>query len=136
MEENFLAAVVGRDKAEALILDHLFDCAKHAIFTSQNLWRRLELRSRTLYEKSIITRRRKMLKVVTLKEIERIFVVLDAMGISREAVVIPLRTEHPGRLTILKDGKLEIVVERDADFEDWVTGLQARIAELMKPEPD
>lgn len=77
-----------------------------------------------------------MLKVVTLKEIERIFVVLDAMGISREAVVIPLRTEHPGRLTILKDGKLEIVVERDADFEDWVTGLQARIAELMKPEPD
>lgn len=77
-----------------------------------------------------------MLKAVTLKEIERIFAVLDPLGISREAVVIPLRTEHPGRLSIMKDGKLEIVVERDGDFEQWVTGLGARIAELMKPEGD
>ena len=53
-----------------------------------------------------------MLKTVTLKEIERIFAVIDPMGISREAVEIPLRTEHPGRVSILKDGKLEIVVER------------------------
>jgi hypothetical protein len=77
-----------------------------------------------------------MLKAVTLTEIERIFAVTDPMGISREAVVIPLRTEHPGRVSLLKDGKLEIVVERDGDFEDWVTQLEARIRELMKPEPD
>jgi len=77
-----------------------------------------------------------MLKAVTLKEIERIFAVIDPMGISREAVVIPLRTEHPGRVSILKDGKLEIVVERDGDFEDWVTQLEARIRELMKPGAD
>jgi len=51
-----------------------------------------------------------MLKAVTLKEIERIFAVIEPMGISREAVVIPLRTGHPGRVSILKDGKLEIVV--------------------------
>ena len=54
-----------------------------------------------------------MLKAVTLKEIEKIFEVLDALGISREAVIIPLRPEHPGRVSLLKDGKLEIVVERD-----------------------
>jgi hypothetical protein len=77
-----------------------------------------------------------MLKAVTLKEIERIFAVIDPMGISREAVVIPLRTEHPGRVSILKDGKLEIVVERDGEFEDWITGLEARIRDLMKPEED
>ena len=63
-----------------------------------------------------------MLKAVTLKEIERIFAVIDPMGISREAVEIPLRTEHPGRVSILKDGKLEIIVERDGDFEDWISG--------------
>jgi hypothetical protein len=74
-----------------------------------------------------------MLKVVTLKEIERIFAVIDPMGISREAVVIPLRTEHPGRVSILKDGKLEIVVERDGDFEEWITRLEAQIRDLMKP---
>ena len=77
-----------------------------------------------------------MLKVVTLKEIERIFAVIDPMGISREAIVIPLRTEHPGRVSILKDGKLEIVVERDGDFEDWITRLEARIRDLMKPAED
>jgi hypothetical protein len=77
-----------------------------------------------------------MLKAVTLKEIERIFVVIDPMGISREAVEIPLRTEHPGRVSILKNGKLEIVVERDGDFEDWITGLEEQIRDLMKPEED
>jgi hypothetical protein len=74
-----------------------------------------------------------MLKAVTLKEIERIFALIDPMGISREAVVIPLRTEHPGRVSVMKDGKLEIVVERDGDFEEWVGGLKARIEDLMKP---
>jgi hypothetical protein len=73
---------------------------------------------------------------VTLKEIERIFAVIDPMGISREAVEIPLRTEHPGRVSILKNGKLEIVVERDGDFEDWITGLEAQIRDLMNPEED
>jgi hypothetical protein len=77
-----------------------------------------------------------MLKVVTLKEIERIFAVIDPMGISREAIVIPLRTEHPWRVSILKDGKLEIVVERDGDFEDWITRLEAQIRDLMKPAED
>jgi hypothetical protein len=75
-----------------------------------------------------------MLKTVTLKEIERIFAVIDPMNISREAVEIPLRTEHPGRVSILKNGKLEVVVERDGDFEDWITNLEAQIRELMKPE--
>ena len=77
-----------------------------------------------------------MLKAVTIKEIERIFAVIDPMGISREAVEIPLRTEHPGRVSILKNGKLEIVVERDGDFEDWITGLEVQIRDLMKPEAD
>ena len=77
-----------------------------------------------------------MLKAVTLKEIERIFAVIDPMGISREAIVIPLRTEHPGRVSIMKDGKLEIVVERDGDFDDWITRLEAQIRDLMKPVED
>ena len=72
-----------------------------------------------------------MLKAVTLKEIEKIFEVLDVLGISREAVIIPLRPEHPGRVSLLKDGKLEIVVERDDDFAAWVKTLENRIRGLM-----
>ena len=77
-----------------------------------------------------------MLKAVTLKEIEKIFQVLDALGISREAVVIPLRPEHPGRVSLRKDGKLEIVVERDDDFDAWVKTLENRIRALMDSEPE
>jgi hypothetical protein len=72
-----------------------------------------------------------VLKAVTLKEIERIFTITDALGISREAIVIPLRTENPGRMQMLANGKLEIVVEREADFEEWVSGLESRIQALM-----
>jgi hypothetical protein len=53
------------------------------------------------------------------------------MGISREAVVIPLRTETPGRVSIDKAGKLQIIVERDANFDEWVQGLEAKIREVM-----
>jgi hypothetical protein len=74
-----------------------------------------------------------VLKAVTLKEIERIFTVTDAMGISREALVIPLRTENPGRVTRIGNGKFEIVVERDADFEEWLSRLESQIRLLTNP---
>jgi hypothetical protein len=74
-----------------------------------------------------------VLKAVTLKEIERIFTVTDAMGISREALVIPLRTETPGRIRMITGGKLEITVEKDGDFEDWLSRLEPQIRALMNP---
>jgi hypothetical protein len=78
-----------------------------------------------------------MLKAVTLKEIERIFSITDALGISREALVIPLRTENPGRIALMKDSKLEIVVDREADFEEWLTRLEPSIRSLMEmPDSD
>ena len=33
----------------------------------------------------------------------------------------------------MKDGKLEIVVERDGDFDEWIKGLEAQIREVMNP---
>jgi hypothetical protein len=74
-----------------------------------------------------------VIKAVTLKEIERIFTVTDAMGISREALVIPLRTETPGRIKMISGGKLEIVVEKEGDFEDWLSRLEPQIRALMNP---
>ena len=72
-----------------------------------------------------------MLKAVTLKEIEKIFAVIEPMGISREAIVIPLRTESPGRVSIDKAGKLEVIVDRDADFDEWIKDLEGKIREVM-----
>lgn len=76
-----------------------------------------------------------LLKAVGLVEIERIFTVTDALGISREALVIPLRTEHPGRIRRLGSGKLEILVDRDADFDQWVSRLETEVRAVWPVSP-
>ena len=76
-----------------------------------------------------------MLKAIGLKEIEQIFAVIEPLGISREAVVIRLQTEHPGRVARAAGGKLEIVVERDADFSDWIKELPDRVRAAMSQKP-
>jgi hypothetical protein len=68
-----------------------------------------------------------LFKTVTLKEIERIFSITDALGISREALVIPLRPESPGRVRMLSGGKLEIVVESAMEFDEWLNGLERQL---------
>ena len=68
-----------------------------------------------------------MLKEVTLREIERIFEVTDAMGIHRESLVIPLGPRHPGRVRRMPGGKIEIVVESEGDFAAWLSGLEDAI---------
>ena len=75
------------------------------------------------------------LKAVTLTEIERIFAILDRLGISREAVVIPLRPVHPGGVRILPNGKLEIQVEAETALDDWLPELERAIARLMDDAP-
>jgi hypothetical protein len=69
------------------------------------------------------------LTAVTLAVIERIFEILDRLGISREAVVIPLKPAHPGGVRRLPNGKLEIVVESELPLDAWLPELEARLRE-------
>ncbi len=68
-----------------------------------------------------------MLEAVTIREIQRIFEVTDAMGIHREQVVIPLRPRHPGRVRKVAGGRIEIVVDSERPFDEWVAGLADEI---------
>jgi hypothetical protein len=68
-----------------------------------------------------------VLEVVTLREIEKIFEVTDRLGIHREQLVIPLAPRHPGRVRRMPNGKIEIVVESEGAFDDWVAGLEAEL---------
>ena len=68
-----------------------------------------------------------MLTAVTLNEIEKIFTVLERLGISREAVVIPLRPAAPGSVRRLANGKLEIIVDAAVPIEDWLPALEAQL---------
>jgi hypothetical protein len=72
-----------------------------------------------------------MLQVVGSREINRILEVTDRMGIHREAVVIPLAPRHPGRVRRRPDGKIEIVVESEGDFEAWAAGLEAELQGVL-----
>lgn len=76
-----------------------------------------------------------MPKAVGLVEIERIFTITDALGISREALVIPLRPAHPGAVRRIGRGKLEIIVDRDGDFETWLSRLESEIRAVWPVQP-
>lgn len=70
------------------------------------------------------------LQVVTLKEIQEIFVVTDRIGISREALVIPLKPKNPGSIKKTPGGKIEIIVDATQDFRDWLGGLEPKLRSL------
>ena len=63
-----------------------------------------------------------------MKEIEQIFAVTDALGIHREALVIPLGPTTPGGVRKLPNGKLEITVDAEVPVEEWVK----RLPELIR----
>lgn len=71
-----------------------------------------------------------MVQAVTLREINRIFEVTDAMAIHREKLVIPLRAREGGGLRRMPDGRIEIVVDSVADFDEWLAGLRPRLEAL------
>jgi hypothetical protein len=72
-----------------------------------------------------------MLTAVTLKEIERVFEVLDRLAISREAVVIPLRPASPGQVRRLANGKIEIVVDAERPLDEWLSELESRLQAIQ-----
>lgn len=72
-----------------------------------------------------------MLTVVTLREIERVFGILEELGLSREAVVIPLKPQHPGRVAMRSDHRLEIVLDSEVALDDALPRLREEIAAVM-----
>jgi hypothetical protein len=74
-----------------------------------------------------------VLEAVTLREIQAIFEITDRLGIHREQLVIPLGPRHPGRVRRMPNGKLEIVVEKDGEFQAWLAGLESEIRKVAGP---
>jgi hypothetical protein len=72
-----------------------------------------------------------MLTVVTLREIERVFGVLEELGLSREAVVIPLKPQHPGRVAMRPDHRLEIVLDSEVPLDDALPALRDEIRAIL-----
>ena len=72
------------------------------------------------------------LEVVSFKQIGRILEITDSLGLNREWVEIPLSPESPGVVRRLTNGKLEIIVDADQPFEDWLGSLPNHIQLAQK----
>ncbi len=72
------------------------------------------------------------LHTVSFQQISRILEVTDTLGLNREWVEIPLSTGTPGLVRRLSNGKLEIVVDADQPFDQWLTVLPANIQQAQR----
>lgn len=70
--------------------------------------------------------------VVSFQQISRILELTDSLGLNREWVEIPLSPERPGIVRTLPNGKLEIIVDADRPFEEWLGTLAAQIAHVHR----
>ena len=67
------------------------------------------------------------LEIVSFKHISRILEVTDSLGLNREWVEILLSPERPGVVRRLTNGQLEIIVDADQLFKDWLGALPKHI---------
>lgn len=70
------------------------------------------------------------LQMVSFQHISRILEVTDALGLNREWVEIPLSPESPGAVRRLQNGKLEIIVDAEQPFDQWLSALPHHIQQI------
>ena len=69
--------------------------------------------------------------IVSFAQISRILELTDLLGLDREWVEIPLSPERPGLVRRLPNGKLEIIVDADRPFDEWLGSLSNQIQSLQ-----
>jgi hypothetical protein len=68
-----------------------------------------------------------LLDTVSFKQIGQILELTDRLGLSRERVEIPLSTTSPGFVQKRQNGQIEIVVDADQPFEQWLAAIESEI---------
>jgi hypothetical protein len=69
-------------------------------------------------------------KDVTFAQINRILELTDELELDREWIEIPLAASSPGNIRKLPNGKLEIVVDADVPFDEWLAAARQRIQQV------
>jgi len=73
-----------------------------------------------------------MSDTVSFQQINQILELTDDLEINREWVEIPLGSESPGVVRKLDNGKLEIIVDADLPFDEWLGTLESKIREVFE----
>lgn len=69
---------------------------------------------------------------VSFEQITRVLELTDRLEISREWVEIPLSPANPGTVKRLDNGKLEIVVDSEVPFDEWLNSLENKIKAVLQ----
>ena len=67
------------------------------------------------------------MRPITPAQVRRILEVTDALGIHREASVIPLGSEGDGGIEKIARAKIQITAPEGTDFDSWLAALAGRI---------
>ncbi len=71
-------------------------------------------------------------KDVTFDQINWILEVTDALELDREWIEIPLSAASPGKIHKLLNGKIEIVVDADMPFEEWLAAAKQQLRQVAR----
>jgi len=74
--------------------------------------------------------------IITMQDMETIFLVTDSMGIHRESVSVELTKEDPGSIGRDGRGKVEITVPASGTVEEFAQRLRAELAALGYTQVD
>ena len=69
-------------------------------------------------------------KDVTFAQINRILELTDEMEMDRKRIEIPLYAMSPGKIQKLPNGKIEIVVDADVPFDEWLVAAKQRLQQV------
>ncbi len=72
-----------------------------------------------------------MSDAVSFQQINQILELTDDLEINREWVELPLGAESPGVVRKLENGKLEIIVDGDQPFDEWLGTLEEKIRDVF-----
>ena len=71
-------------------------------------------------------------KDVTFDQINRILEVTDEFALDREWIEIPLSAASPGAIRKLPSGKIEIVVDADLPFDEWLAAARLQLRQVAR----
>ncbi len=74
-------------------------------------------------------------KDVTFDQINRILEVADELDLDREWIEIPLSAASPGTIHKLSNGKIEIVVDADTPFDEWLAAARQQLRQVAGLTP-
>jgi len=76
-----------------------------------------------------------MIRPIGMAEMNKIFEVVDSLGISREAITVSLAPSGAGSVEKLPGGKFRVVIPEGTPLDDWLPVLRQSLLDLGAARP-